>query len=260
MPQTTAQPADIRTQVGDRQIWAAYLLAWVAAFTDAIGFLTLQQLGASYMSGNSMSLGVALGRGEWTATLNHGLPILSFMLGLLLGVLLLLQLRQWGVRSAFAAVFGLEILCIILFLLVGSGALQQGVIASSQPSRFYTCMGLLTLAMGLQTATVHKIGGQGVRTTFVTGVLSDLINALIQYVAWLHTQTIRRRLRQAVGASMQQSAFRSLLALGGTWSCYVVGALCGSVLEQRLSLRALLLPLGMLALLIALDIVRPFDQ
>lgn len=260
MQQMAAQPADAQTQAVDRQVWAAYLLAWLAAFTDAIGFLTLQQLGASYMSGNSMSMGVALGRAEWKPTLNHGLPILSFVLGLLLGALLLLQLRHRGVRSAFAAVFGLEAGAILLFLLLGSAALHGGVIDAAQPGIFYSCMVLLTLAMGLQTATLHKIGGQGIRTTFVTGVLSDLTSALIQYVAWLHAQTTQGRFRRAVSTSPQQPAFRSLLVLGGTWSCYVLGALCGSALEQRLSLRALLLPLIMLALLIVLDIMRPFDQ
>ena len=45
------------------------LLAWVAAFSAAIGFLVLQQVGASFMSGKSMAVGVALGRLEWASVL-----------------------------------------------------------------------------------------------------------------------------------------------------------------------------------------------
>ena len=47
--------------VAREQSWAAFLLAWVAAFSDAIGFLVLQQFRASFMSGNSMAAGAALG-------------------------------------------------------------------------------------------------------------------------------------------------------------------------------------------------------
>lgn len=260
MQQVAARSTDVGTQVVREQVWAAYLLALVAAFTDAIGYLTLQQLGASFMSGNSMTTGIALGRAEWMSALNHGLPILSFLIGLLLGVLVLLQLRHWGSRYGFAAVFGLESLCLLAFLLIGSGARETGVIASSQAGIFYLCVVLLTVAMGLQTATLRKIGSQSVRTTFFTGVLSDLTDAFVHYFSWLHGQITQRRFRQALSESMQQPAFRNILLLGGIWGCYLGGAVCGSTLERRLSLGALVFPLCILLLLIVVDIVRPFDQ
>jgi hypothetical protein len=76
---THPSASDSTTAVARKQIWAALLLAWVAAFSDAIGFLVLQQLGASFMSGNSMSTGVALGRLDWASVLQRGLPILVFL-------------------------------------------------------------------------------------------------------------------------------------------------------------------------------------
>lgn len=135
------------------------LLAWAAAFSDAIGFLVLQQLGASFMSGNSMAMGVALGRMAWPAVVQRGLPILVFFLGNLLGFLVLTQVRRRGMRSPFAVIFGLEALCLLALLLLGTHALQGGVIPPSS-GIFYVCVVLLTLAMGLQTATVRRAGGQ----------------------------------------------------------------------------------------------------
>jgi uncharacterized membrane protein YoaK (UPF0700 family) len=166
--------------VAREQSWAALLLAWAAAFSDAIGFLVLQQLGASFMSGNSMAMGVALGRLDWPAVLQRGLPILAFFLANMLGFLVLTQVRRWGIRSPFAVVFGLEAVCLLALLMIGTRALQGGVIRPSHSGAFYLCVVLLTLAMGLQTATVQRAGGQGVRTTFVTGVLSDWARALTQ--------------------------------------------------------------------------------
>jgi uncharacterized membrane protein YoaK (UPF0700 family) len=98
----------------------------------------------------------------------------------MLGFLVLTQVRRWGIRSPFAVVFGLEAVCLLAFLMIGTRALQGGVIRPSPWGAFYLCVVLLTLAMGLQTATVQRAGGQGVRTTFVTGVLSDWARALTQ--------------------------------------------------------------------------------
>lgn len=260
MQQSATHPSDSTPAVAREQSWAALLLAWVAAFSDAIGFLVLQQLGASFMSGNSMAMGVALGRLDWPSVLQRGLPILAFLLGNLLGFLVLTQVRRWGIRSPFAIVFGLEAVCLLAFLLVGTPALEGGSIPPSPLGIFSVCVVLLTLAMGLQTATLRQAGGQGVRTTFVTGVLSDWAHLLTQYLSWLRQQPREQHVRQTMRKSMQQASFRHLLLLAGIWGCYVLGAICGSALELHLALFALAFPLFVLAVLIVLDLFRPLQQ
>jgi uncharacterized membrane protein YoaK (UPF0700 family) len=200
-------PSDSTTAVARKQIWAALLLAWVAAFSDAIGFLVLQQLGASFMSGNSMAMGVALGRLDWPSVLQRGLPILAFFLGNLLGFLVLMQVRRWGIRSPFAVVFGLEALCLLAFLLLGTHALEGGIIRTSPSGIFAACVVLLTLAMGLQTATVRRAAGQGVRTTFVTGVLSDWAHLLTEYLSWLRQQPRKQHVRRPCGNRCSKPPF-----------------------------------------------------
>jgi uncharacterized membrane protein YoaK (UPF0700 family) len=259
MQHSATQPSDSATAVAYEQSWAALLLAWVAAFSDAIGFLVLQQLGASFMSGNSMATGVALGRLDWASVLQRGVPILAFFLGNMLGSLVLAVVRRWGIRSSFAVVFGLEAVCMLAFLLLGTHALQGGVIRPSPSGIFYLCVVLLTLAMGFQTATVRRAGGQGVRTTFVTGVLSEWAHAMTQYLSWLRQQSTERQVLQALRASRQQASFRRLRLLSGIWGCYVVGAICGSALELRMALFALAFPLCVLAVLIVIDVLRPFE-
>jgi uncharacterized membrane protein YoaK (UPF0700 family) len=137
--------------------------------------------------------------------------------------------------------------------------LQGGVIPPSPSGIFAVCVVLLTLAMGLQTATIRRAAGQGVRTTFVTGVLSDWAQALTQYLSWLRQQSTARQTRENGRASMQQASFRHLLLLGGVWGSYIVGAICGSALELRMALFALVFPLCVLAGLIVIDVLRPFD-
>ena len=253
------QPQEITPPLAHEPSWTALLLAWAAAFSDAIGFLVLQQLGASFMSGNSMAMGVALGRLEWPTVLQRGLPILAFFLGNLLGFLVLTQVRRRGMRSPFAVVFGLEALCLLAFLLLGTHALEGRVIPPSPSWVFSACVVLLTLTMGLQTATVRQAGGQSVRTTFVTGVLSEWAQALTQYLSWLRKPPAEGQRREIVRESMQQASFRHLLLLSGVWGSYVIGAICGSALDLHLALFALVFPLCVLAVLLVLDVFRPLQ-
>src|SRR6266566_1238464 len=111
MQHSATHPSDSETALAREQSWATFLLAWVAAFSDAIGFIVLQQLGASFMSGNSMATGVALGRLDWPSVLQRGVPIIAFFLGNMLGFLVLALVRRWRIRSSFAVVFGLEAAC-----------------------------------------------------------------------------------------------------------------------------------------------------
>src|SRR5205807_8984434 len=123
-----------------------------------------------------------LGQMNRTSVLLHGVPIISFIVGIMLGTLVLALVRHWGIRSSFAVVFSLEALLILAFLVLGSHSLQGGVFRYFLSWIFYLCMVLLTLAMGLQTVTVQRVSGQSVRTTFVTGVLTDLTYALMHYL------------------------------------------------------------------------------
>lgn len=254
------QPAPVSSAPLSEQIWATYLLAAVAAMSDAVGYLVLQQLGASFMSGNTLVTGLALGRGDWTSALRHGLPIVSFVAGMLLGAGVLAQVRRWSIRPAFAVVFGLEGACILVLYAAGVRGLEHGVVLASRPGVFYLCTVVLTVAMGLQTATVTRVSAQGVRTTFFTGVLSDLAGHVGDYASWLRARWRSGGMRAAVRETAQQASFHRLTLLAGLWISYGVGAIGGSALEQRLSLAALLVPLGALAVLILVDIVRPFDQ
>ncbi|GCE21569.1 YoaK family protein [Dictyobacter kobayashii] len=260
MRQYTRPSSNVNTTQTFEHTWAVFLLAWVAAFGDAIGFLVLQQLGASFMSGNSMATGAALGHLDWHAAFRSGLPIIVFFLGNMLGFLVLVLARLAHIRSPFSIIFTLELASLLAFLILGSRSLQNGSILPVQSWNFYLCTILLTLTMGLQTTTVRQASGQGISTTFVTGVLSNWANALLQYLPWLHEQLIEHSFLQAMRASWQRTAFRHLLLLSGVWASYVIGAICGSALELRFALNSLIFPMIILVVLIIIDLLQPFRR
>src|SRR3954447_13390374 len=57
----------------------AVALGAVGGYIDALGFLLLYQLFAANMSGNSILLGLSLGRGQWDVALHQFLPIPLFV-------------------------------------------------------------------------------------------------------------------------------------------------------------------------------------
>jgi uncharacterized membrane protein YoaK (UPF0700 family) len=256
---SVARSSDSPTGLTRMQIWAVLLLAWVAAFSDVIGYLVLQQLGASYMTGNSMAMGIALGSLDWASVLQRGLPILAFFLGNLLGFLVLTQVRTQRIRSPFAIVFGLELVCLLAFLLLGTHELDRSISRPVPTGIYSVCVVLLTLATGLQTSTIRRVGGQAVRTTFITGVLSDWAQNIVQYLSWLRQHLSEQPVRQTMQKSMQQASFRNILLLASIWGCYVLGAICGGILELHMALFALVFPMFILVVLIVLAVFQPLQ-
>ncbi|GLV60709.1 DUF1275 family protein [Dictyobacter sp. S3.2.2.5] len=249
----------MQQRVGFEHMWAAFLLAWVAAFSDAIGFLVLGQLGASFMSGNSMATGVALGRLNWHAALHSGFPIIIFFLGNWLGFLVRTLARRCRLRFPFTIIFFLELVLLLGFLLLGSRSFYHGSVHPFESWTFYVCTTLLTLAMGLQTATVRRAQGEYISTTFVTGVLSNWAKILAQYLPWLREQLAQRPMPQVVRTPVHQASMRHFILLSGLWIAYLLGAICGGVLELHLALLALVFPMVVLAALIVIDLVRPLE-
>ncbi len=112
-------------------------------------------------------------------------------------------------------------------------------------------MALLTLAMGLQTATLRRVGRHSVHTTFVTGILTSLGEAIGQAVFRPHGP--------ATSPESQDPPLRRIRLYGGIWSGYLIGAILGGALLGRVGLAALALPIAGLAVAVASDLRHPHE-
>ena len=234
--------------------WLAVLLAWVAGIVDAVGYLTLFRLFTAHMSGNSVEMGLRLGQGDWAEALRRAVPIPLFVLGVALGAALSEAAARRGMRSTFALVLALEAALLLTFMLYGSGSLRGGAFPSTTDWTYYLPVALLVLAMGLQTATLQRVGGRTVRTTYVTGMLTNLALASVTYLFWRYD-----RKRGQVGADDKGASLQRVALLGAIWCAYALGAILGGYAELHWALRSLLFPLCALAAVIALDLLRPIN-
>lgn len=229
--------------VSDRKRLAVVLAA-VGGYVDAVGYIALFRLFTAHQSGNSAGLGVAIGEGHWVEALHRMTSIGAFVLAVAVGALLIEVADRAGVRSTATVVLGLEAALLIAAVAVGRSEALGGRVAASHVAAYYSVAGLLAAAMGVQTAVLRKAGSITVRTTFVTGVLTNLAEGLV--IALFNP---RRR--------------KGALALSGVearlWGAYLAGAVAGALAQVAWSLFALLVPVSAIAVCIVVDQRRPLQ-
>ncbi len=205
----------------------AVVLAAIGGWVDAVGFLTLFGLFTAHLSGNTARLGVALGRGEASAALTYAVPIVVFFSAAVIGVAFLSVRRAQG-RGAMAPLLAVEAALIATFMIVGTIVRDAGDL-TPRSTAYYGLAVLAVAAMGLQTATLRSAAGVPVHTTFITGMVTHLAEAIVS--------AVRRD---------QRDASPRARVYGGLVGAYLVGAVSGSALESTWALWALAVPVAAL--------------
>lgn len=154
-----------RSARSDRHLGAA--LAFVAGAANAGAFLSVRVY-TSHMTGIVSSMADDLALGEYgPAALAFG-GVACFLLGGIVSTVMIQFARGRQLRSRYALPLLFEAVLLLLFgLLV---ARQAALGAAFVP---VTVM-LLCFLMGLQNAVITKISGAVVRTTHLTGAITDM--------------------------------------------------------------------------------------
>jgi uncharacterized membrane protein YoaK (UPF0700 family) len=260
------QPADREAAVGSRRIrkeresaWLAALLAWVAGAVDAVGFLTLVHLFTAHMSGNSVGMGAYLGDGHWQEAVRRGIPIPLFVLGVVAGAAVATALARRGFRPFFAPVLALEAVLLATFLLWGGAVLRGGKIHVESGGAYVLVVALPAIAMGLQNATLRRVGGLSVRTTFITGILTTLAEEGVAWLYWLGGHLRAGRGRRVWRVAHRHVSLVRMGLLAGLWCAYAFGAVAGGFGVERWGMGALWPPLAVLAAVILADLRSPIE-
>jgi uncharacterized membrane protein YoaK (UPF0700 family) len=158
-----------RTARADRQLGLG--LAFVAGAINAGGFLAVGQY-TSHMTGmvSAMADHLALGA--------HGLvwvgagALLSFVAGAVSSTVMVNVARRWQLNSEYAFPLLLEALLLLVFGVLGARLAElRGPFV---PVKVPLTVMLLCFIMGLQNAVISKLSGSVIRTTHITGVVTDI--------------------------------------------------------------------------------------
>lgn len=214
-------------------------LAFVAGATNAGGFLAVGRY-TSHMTGIVSSMADDLALGNF-ALAGAGLAAFSaFLLGALTTAIAINWARRRHLRSQYALPLLLESVLLLGFGLLGSTISQHTALL--MPATVL----LLCFLMGLQNAVITKVSRAEIRTTHVTGLVTDMGIELgkLLYLNRAHHEppVLANRAKLRV----------HLLLIGSFFG----GGVCGALGFKRLGY-AVTIPL---ALLLALLAMRPLFE
>jgi uncharacterized membrane protein YoaK (UPF0700 family) len=154
-----------RSKDANRQLGC--MLAFIAGAVNAGGFLAVQHY-TSHMTGIVSAMADQLVLGMYGLVLVGVSALLSFLLGAVASTLMVRHSRQRNLHSEYALPLVVEAGLLLCFGLLGSQI--------SGFNGFYvsaTVM-LLSFIMGLQNAVITKLSNAEIRTTHITGVITDI--------------------------------------------------------------------------------------
>jgi uncharacterized membrane protein YoaK (UPF0700 family) len=152
-------------------------LAFVAGAINAGGFLAVRRY-TSHLTGAISSAADSLALGAWDLALDAGGAVLSFLLGAACTALAV----NFGRRRSLASEYALPLLIEAVLLLAFGvlGARLESIDALFVPA---TVM-LLCFMMGLQNALITKLSQAEIRTTHMTGIVTDIGIELGRMLYW----------------------------------------------------------------------------
>ena len=183
-------------------------LAVVAGAANAGAYLAVKRY-TSHMTGIVSSIADNLVMGEFVLVLGAVGAVVAFLLGAMTSAVMINFGRRRQARSQFALPLLLEALLFLLFGLMGATLADvDGLFVSAT-------VALLCFMMGLQNAVITKISGAVVRTTHLTGIITDLGIEMGKLVYWNRTPSDQAAPVLADRARMATLASLMVAFLGG---------------------------------------------
>lgn len=199
-----------RSATANRQL--GFSLAFIAGATNAGGFLAVRQY-TSHMSGIVSAIADQTALGDARLVLASISSLASFLVGAGCSAVLVNWGRRRRLESQYALPLLVEAVLLLLFGLLGSHlALREAFFVP-------VTVILLCFIMGLQNAMISKLSGAEIRTTHMTGIVTDLGIELGKLFYWNGSPTdtealavIANRAKLRVHVTMLTSFFVGGLA------------------------------------------------
>ena len=237
MPLLTLQQLAARERTRQRNRQLGALLAFMAGAVNAGGFLAVQRY-TSHMTGVVSSIADDLVLGQGLLVLAGVGALLAFVAGAAVTAILINWARRRQMQGEYALSLLLEAALLLVFGLLGANLNE--LIEVFMP----TTVLLLCFIMGLQNAIVTKISQAEIRTTHMTGVITDLGIELGRLLYWNRSHAHGG---EPVRANRDRLRILSLIlglffagGLAGAWAFKTVGY--GAVLPLAAVLAVVALP------------------
>jgi uncharacterized membrane protein YoaK (UPF0700 family) len=214
-------------------VLAGYL-AFVAGFVNSVGFILIGRF-TSHVTGVVGAFGIQLSGGDLPSALTTLLLVVNFFAGAFVASLLLETSRFGRTSAAYGTALLVEAAVLAAFV----GSAGASYLSDARPV-------LLAFAMGMQNSLVTRLSGAVVRTTHLTGVITDLGIEAARWYRW-HRAKLRALppLLPSRSPPDRPVAARALL-LSTIVGAFTLGAMCGASAARVWRQAAVLVPVGCL--------------
>ena len=240
----------------------AISLSWVAGYTNVITFIVCAVV-TSHATGNVTHFGKALadgltgvgGTGAAREAAYFGGLVVAFFLGAVVSGCMTEGARRAGVRSKYILPIALQAV-LLSAMCVGLDVYTE----AGTPAMYYAITAVSSFAMGLQNATITRVSGAVVRTTHLTGVVTDIGLEGVQYALWAWDKTRARRPGRAgrvLRISQRHPSVLRLLLLASIVGSFLFGVVAGTVAWHYFPQYALIAPVSFLLWILVVDWRKP---
>jgi uncharacterized membrane protein YoaK (UPF0700 family) len=157
----------VLSNISQTDAWLSLGLAFVGGYGDAASFV-LAKTFTGHVTGNLVLAAIAVAALDWQAVVGHLSAIVTFLIGIFVSALIVRPLKAWSSWPLLPTIMGIEVILIV----VASLALSSGMAHGAGIFVIF-----LSLALGLQNGAFRRVGGIGVHTTYLTGMITSLISA-----------------------------------------------------------------------------------
>ena len=208
--------ASVRTQRANLHLGVA--LTFVAGALNAGGFLAIGQY-TSHMTGIVSAAADDLVLGKTAHAVAGLLSLAAFVVGAMTTALMVNFGKRTASSMTYTAPLLLEAVLLLVFGLVGATLQLQTLVSVSMTAI------LLCYVMGLQNALVTKISNAEIRTTHITGLVTDIGIELGRLVYWNRTKE--------ANAPLVRANRTKLRVLGSLIFSFALGAVLGALAFKR---------------------------
>ncbi len=240
-----------------QQAWLAVTLAWIAGYTNILTVLTCGTV-TSHISGTTSNLGAEVATGAWELALFSLMLLGSFYLGSVISGFC----TEYAKRKCWESIYMLPMFLEAVLLFIFGAALEVNAGSFEEwHTGIYLMTSVAALAMGLQNATITRISSGVIRTTHITGVVTDLGLETAHLFYWVLDRKKRHRLayssvRVAKNFHSNSAAIRLSLLLA-IFVCFVMGSLMGTFAFMYVDRWSMVPPVLLLGWIVFQDAVFP---
>lgn len=185
------------------------LLALIAGVLNSVGFVAVAFY-TSHMTGLAATVADQIVLGGARIVALGATAIVSFVLGAASCAIVFNWFRRRQLRSRYASVLAIEAVLVLVF-----GALADQL---HWAGREWVIVPVLCFTMGLQNAIITKISAAQIRTTHITGMVTDIGIELGKFAYW----------QRSAGLLPVRGDRRKLVMLSSLVVCFFAGGLLGA--------------------------------